>query len=290
MLATTIEKEVMKFDDLCYILPNEIGKILRECPISGRNIEILRNYFKKESLVLAILMNNPASFKMLEIIYGSSIPELPMDNFIYNSLSAQALRSRLNKVIEFCCNIIHDSIGFGKFKIANFGSGPGRDTFAIARYFCSKNISLQIFNIDIDGDAINKGREIAEEPCFRKFNNPVFLEGNFLKHQFKQEIKLGMLIGVLCSISKKKCISVLKKLRDNFDREGILIASCVAPAMKECDPKMDYILEYIAGWVLDYKFLEELKEIFFEGGWDVREDDNFSDCFGFHNMVFGKIK
>jgi len=243
-------------------------------------------YFRR-SFVSRILMENPASFEMLEMVYTGKGIEAEVDRYAINCLGARALRSRLRSVIVHLENIILEKIfqGNKNIKILNLGSGSGRDLIDVL----SKNPYFRDYvslaeSVDTDEKAIRKGREMARE----KGVKVDFVQKNMLSLSYRNEIDIILIIGVLCGLEERKCITVLKRIKRYLSKGGIIIASNVMEEMLKKDPLTSYILGDILGWNLEYKTPEVLKRIFELVGYEWR--GAFFDKFKFHAMGVGILK
>lgn len=142
-----------------------------------------------------------------------------------------------------------------------------------------------IFNLDSDPEALLFGEFLVKK--FPSIQNLFSVEGSFVTTQIRG-MDIGWLIGVLCGMTPKQCIALLRILKKNFKKGGILAASSISPEMEKKDPIIFRLATGIGGWPLVPKTRQELEIIFKKAGYDPV--DSFSDIHGFHNMVVGKLK
>jgi hypothetical protein len=113
-------------------LPIYIKDILLEKFQGPVDEKIVKQYFRKNSFLSRVLMKNPATFKMLELLYTGEDIEGSIDRYSFNTPSAQAMRNRLLSVTNIARSIIRERANKKiEMKVSNLGSGPGRDTIEI---------------------------------------------------------------------------------------------------------------------------------------------------------------
>jgi len=188
------------------------------------------------------------------------------DRYVFESLSGRALKNRISSVSERVTEIIKGKIDTnnGKIKIANFGSGTGRDTIEIFLKNPNFRKFVLVDCIDIDGEALKISKELFQEKELSNFN---FVEKNIMKLPYNREIDIGLLVGVLCGLPYRSCMIVLRKIRKYLKKGGILVASNVLKRMKDEDPLTAWLISGIVGWKLVYKTESELQNLFEESGY-----------------------
>ena len=267
-------------------LPVDIKDILLEKFQRLEDKEIVEKYFRKHSFLSEVLMKNPATFKMLELIYtGENIRGL-IDRYSFNTPSAQALRNRLLSVTSIARRIIKAKANKKiEMKVFNLGSGPGRDTIEIlaGNSYLTDFVSMDC--IDIDSEALEKGKELMEK---ENLIGITFTQGDIVRLKYRDEIDLGLMIGVLCGLEHRTCVTVLKRIKRSFKKGGIIIASNVLKSMPEKDPFMSYLLKDIIGWKLIYKDSEEICQIFKEAGYEWK-GIFYDEATRFHGLGIGKV-
>jgi len=248
-------------------LPESMSRMLVETFLFHRDLNVLERkslskYFRKNSYISRVLMENPSTFRMLEAVYDNNVDQNnAIDIYLSNSLSGQALRDRLSAVTDIVRKMV---AGDRKNKkIANLGSGPGYDTITVAK----NNPMVSAVCIDTDRDALTRGAHLAK---VRNVNNIEFIESSLMSLSFKNEIDIGVMIGILCGLEKRNCVIVLKKVKKYFRPGGKLIVSNISTTARYGDPFMAYLLENVIGWKLVYKTTGFLREMIEEAGykWD----------------------
>lgn len=272
--------------DFLLQLPPNIGDILLNESQQPLDKEIVKKYFREHSFTTEVLMKNPATFKMLELIYTGKDIQGAIDQYAFRSLSSQALRNRLSSVTDSVRTMIKMKVNKGnRMKVLNLGSGSGRDIIGILSEDSYIANVISVDCVDIDPEALQKGNELIKGENYREIN---FIEGNFLRLAYRKEIDLGLLIGVLCGLERRSCITVLKRIRRYFKEGAVLIASNVSKNMPEKDPFMSYLLKEITGWKLVYKTPEELHQIFEEAGYEWK-GIFYDEPTKFHGMGVGVV-
>lgn len=246
----------------------------------------------KASFIPRVLMKDPGTYKMLEKIYLEK-GENEIDKYFIESKSGQALRDRLNAVIQYGIKNIPQmqlQLEIDNFKIVNYGCGTARDTIAILEGL-SKNNQTDISKFTIDCIDINAGalKKVASLIKVNKLQNFNLIKNNFLRINYQNEVALGFLIGVLCGLKIEDCIIILKKIRKHFMEGGLLVASNVSTTMREKDFDMAHILKNEIGWELIYKTSLELKYIFERAGYEW-EGCFYDTPLKFHIMGIGTPK
>ncbi len=267
-------------------LPSNVSKTILNGFFENNEQRKVVNYFKRNSFFADILMENPGTFQMLEKVYaGEQVPST-IDRFLQESKSARALRNRLEAVITRTTKEVEVLLAQQSgVDIVNFGSGAGRDTIELFLRNPSFKDSVFVTCIDIDSNAIEKGKELAEKHGVS--DNFCFIKGNMLKPSEKK-FDIGLMIGVLCGIEAVKAMKVLKRVHSYFKQNGILIVSNVLNTMTADDPFMSYVLKEIIGWNLVYKTPSTLKEILESAGYKPQQDFFFDEPFKYHVMVVAK--
>lgn len=267
-------------------LPVYITDILLEKSQQPSDKEIVKKYFREHSFISKVLMKNPATFKMLELIYTGKDIQGAIDRYAFNSPSGQALQNRLSSVIDSARTIIKMKVNRGiKVKVVNFGSGSGRDTIEVLAGNSYLTNSVSIDCVDIDPEALQKGKELMKR---RNLTGITFIQGDLIRLAYRKEIDLGLMIGVLCGLEHRACIAVLKRIKRYFKKGAILMASNVLKSMPEKDPFTSYLLEGIIGWRLIYKTPEEIRQIFEKAGYEWR-GIFYDEPTRFHGMGVGVV-
>lgn len=244
----------------------------------------LRDTFEKE-YIPKVLMQDPGTFKMLEQIYLKQAGG-PIDQYFIKSLSGQALRQRLDAVINYGVSYLTKIIPLQKeVRIVNYGSGTARDTIGIMTTLRENRIPIDkviVDCIDINEEALTKASSLIEAAGLAANFN--LIQDSLLGVKYKKAVDLGLMVGILCGLPFKDCVAILSKVKKHL--RGILIASNVLTTMVDRDLVMAYFLRDIIGWLLVYKSPAELQKIFEAAGY------KWLDCFfdlplKFHAMGVG---
>lgn len=269
-------------------LSKEAKELIRGLPtnISNYVLEKLENgydetikYFEENSPISSILMADPGSHEMLELIYTGENIHGEIDNYFYNCLAGQALRNRLscitNKLNTFC----KDNF----LNILNLGCGTARDTIGL------KNKTINAYCVDVSTDALEIGISLSRQ---HNMNNIKFIHKSMteLPKSYYGIADIVLLIGIFCSLDDRVCSIILKKIKKYLKPGAIVIASNVSEKMLQEDPFTAFLLEKIIGWKLVYKTPERLKKIFEHAGFNWIENELFYDePYQFHMMGVAKF-
>lgn len=289
-MKSKVLNEKVKLSEVTTQLPSEIDEnSLRESyEVFGR--ENLIRLFKKQSIIAQLLMEDPGTFKMLEIVYTGKVLDDVIDRYLLNSLPAQALRNRLAAVIFYLDWQIRKMIENnerGLIKIVNLGSGSARDIITLMAKNTGAFDSVFVDCVDIDSEALTTAKRLAQEA--KVSSNLNFIQRDLISCPYRGELDLGVLVGILCGLDYRKCVILLKKIKRYFKKGGVLIASNVATHMLKQEPFFSQIvLGDIIGWKLVYKTTEELRRIFEEAGYEWI-DVFYDEPTRFHAMGVGRV-
>ena len=112
---------------------------------------VVKQYFSEHSFISKVLMENPATFKMLELIYTGKDIQGVIDQYSFSSQSSQALQNRLSSVVDRVGTMIKIKIDKkNRMKILNLGSGSGRDIIGVLSEdsYIANLISVDCVDID----------------------------------------------------------------------------------------------------------------------------------------------
>ncbi len=245
--------------------------------------EEMIGFFRKTSKISKMLMSNPGTYEMLEAVYTEESGEGEVDKYLLSSVSAQALRNRLSAVITWLKRFFSASKGQ---KMLNLGSGTARDTLGAVAISPVQYQPSFVDCVDCDRGALR----IAENIARMKEINRIFkfTHGNLTQLPYRDEIDLGLLIGILCGLEHRVCVALMRSVRKYFRSGGIVVASNVLQSMLEKDHTFAQILREIIGWKLVYKTPQEVEDIFEEAGY------KWAGCFfdeptRFHVMGIGIV-
>lgn len=269
--------------DLAFLdrLPSEIK------PYQSSNIKDITRHFKETSIISRMLMKDPGTFEMLEIVYTRKNLKEKVDKYLLGSLSTQALRDRLTSIVSYLVPQIEKIITRnGNIMIINLGSGVARDTICALNGNSHLANSVSVDCIDINAKALATARQLVKARGLDKSFR--FIQTNLVQLPYKKEADLGLLIGVLCGLEHRTCVVILRKIKRYFKKGGILIVSNVLETMLERDSVFASVLKNIIGWKLIYKTPQELREIFEEAGYEWK-DVFYDEPTRFHAMGVGMI-
>ena len=229
----------------------------------------LKEYFRKNSFFAKILMENPGTFEMLEKVYlDIKMPGI-IDEYLFGTLSAKALKNRFLAVANWLQETMKQLVNHkGSIKVVNLGSGPGRDTVEALMKISYLKDRIHINCVDIDIRAVEVGKNLVEEKNLA--SSFTFINRSLMKLAFREELDLGLLIGVLCGLETDVCVFLLKRIKRYFKKGGLLIVSNVLETMEERDSFMAFILRRVIDWNLVYKIPDKLKKIILEAGYKWR--------------------
>ena len=260
-------------------------KNYRGLPVSSEIEEKAYDYFIGHSVITAATVANRGSSVTTEFLYDESGSRLtsPIDKYFLQAKAGRATRARLAVIEKEVFKIIEE---YRRKKndvlIGNLGSGPGRDVINTLCHY--RHISnVKAVNIDKDGKALERGKRMAVAKGVDRLIE--FVETDFLRYRPAKKFDIVLLIGILCPLEIKTCITYLGILKRLLVENGYLIASNASKKMLEEDPFTCYLMEWTANWKLVYKDEEEMKQFYQEAGYVWK--GCFLDPYGFHIMGIG---
>lgn len=256
-----ITKLFLDFSSISCI-PHEIGQLLGD-PVKFRDLKVLQ-FFLQNSEISRILYKNPADFEMLERVYfGSSIRTGKgngVDEWLSGSLPGQALRDRLKTVTDWLSEklpVFLDQNG-RHFKLVDFGSGPGPYAFETIKKMGRSDLHWDC--VDIDRLALAIGSIRAEK--FDLQEKVTFRSANFMRVFPEQKGNFGLMIGILCGMTKSDAINCLSVLREHLEKDSeFLVATLLTKSFEEA-PEVFRVLCNVIGWQLRPKTISEVEEIY----------------------------
>jgi len=255
-------------------LPKEVSGILKESFLEGRiakNVSewnIVLDYFQNNSKIIPALTENPGTYTMLEKMYHFEKVSGVIDNYFLESIAGgQALRNRYDIVTGKACEHIEDILKTQDVCLMlDIGSGPGRNCIDICRKKPQLNHHITIDCIDINKDAIRLGRKLVKQYGIKQVQ---FVEESMtqLKDRYPHNVDYALLIGILCSLTYKEKVKLMRRLRKYFKPGARIVAAALTVEMAKKDLLCAYILREITGWGLQYPEFGQLKDAFIESGW-----------------------
>jgi len=243
------------------------------------------DYFISHSVITAATVANRGSSVTTEFLYDKDSSRLPshIDKYFLQAKAGKAVKARLAIIEKELFKIIEEyRENKDDILIGNLGSGPGRDVINTLCHY--RHISnVKAVNIDKDGKALERGKRMAMAKGIDHLVE--FVETDFLRYRPARKFDILLLIGVLCPLEIKSCITYLKVLKKLLAENGCLIVSNSSKKMLEEDPFTCYLMGWTANWRLVYKDEEELRKIYQEAGYAYK--GCFLDSYGFHIMGIG---
>lgn len=256
-------QRIIDFSDV-EVLPAEIRELISS-PTTFSDPRVLE-YTTKNSAIARILHENPASDRMLRIVYPDT-DKHPLteglDRFLSRSFSGQALRDRL----DICSRWLADHFVSPDFFIGDFGGGSGSYAFETLRIKePPQRFQWQI--LDLDAEAVYICRQRASEKNWAGIISA--REGNFMSSKSVQEkYDYAILIGVLCGMDHETAIKCLRRIQSHLKPGAEILAATLLMRAFEEDPRTFRLLCNVGGWQLRPKYTSEVTEIFSEAGWRI---------------------
>jgi len=267
----------LKTPEALYLLeniPRKVAKILINGFLKGSHgsetddwPEVV-DYFQSNSQIIPALTKNPGTFSMLEKMYHFEEVWDPIDIYFKMSRAGgQALRNRYDAVNNYAITHINEVLARqAHCLVVDIGSGPCRNGIDMCLRNPTYRGKVKFDCIDVDPLAINLGEDLIRE---NKLNNIEFIKKSMtrLNGRYSGNVDYGLLIGVLCGLTKPQKIDLLAKIKPYFRKGASLMAAALLDQMAKFDLLCAYILRETTGWGLQYPPLGELKEVFERAGW-----------------------
>lgn len=260
-----------------------------ELPTSSDTEEKARRYFAQTSTISAAVMADPGSFVVTELLYDGNKhnkTNSTIDNYFWESMAGKAVRSRLEAVIEKVSILIDNYLQHQEnLRILSLGSGPGRDIINILTNH-PRASQVRAICVDKNETALQEGKSKAKRAGVDHLVE--FTNGNFLNRGIvpSSEFDIALLIGILCPLDAKTCVTLLKLGKRFLKKEGCIVASNASKTMSAEDPFTCYIMERMGSWRLNFKDENEMQKIFESAGYIWQ--GYFTDEYNFHIMGMGE--
>jgi len=256
-------------------IPGEVRRILEHGFLSGKHGQDVKDwdevvaFFLANNRIIPALTANPGTYTMLERMYHFKKVHGPIDEYFKRCLSGgQALRNRYDAVTKVASTHVQEVIAErGKCFMIDIGSGPGRNPIDM----CLRNPSfpekLRVDCIDIDPEAIAKGEELLAQS---RLLNIFFIQKSMTKlnGRYDGNVDYGLMIGILCGLTRPERIGLLQRIRPYFRKGARLVAASLLEEMAIRDLLCAYILRETTGWGLQYPPLGKLQGVFEDAGWE----------------------
>lgn len=256
-------------------IPRDVARVLIKGFLDGTHgIEMVGwdkvvEYFQINSRIIPALTINPGTYTMLEKMYHFEQVQNPIDEYFAMGLAGgQALRNRYDAVTNHAIFHVNEILARQEnCLMIDIGSGPGRNGVDMCLRNPIYRNRLKIDCIDIDSEAIALGKKFTKK---HNLSNISFVQQSMtnLNGRYEGKVDYGILIGVLCGLTRPERIGLLSKIRPYFRKGARLVGASLIEKMAYDDLLCAYILRETTGWGLQYPFLGELKEVFEAAGWE----------------------
>jgi ubiquinone/menaquinone biosynthesis C-methylase UbiE len=256
-------------------LPPKIRSILVDGFLRGLTGEEVPGWeevvsFFRESRTMFKLSENPGTSFGTDLMYKLIPAADPIEEyFLMSKAGGVSLRGRFDSVVSKSIGFIGEKLEKGKScLIADFGAGAGTTAVEIIELMKRERNRIRIDCIDIDEKSLSIGRELCKKKGIKEI---AFVRSDMAKlrdfYKDDNKIDLGLLIGVLCGMTYRQRVLLLKTLKRYFKPGGKIVAAALLEKMAQDDLLSAYILRETTGWHLHYRPLGELKAAFEEAGW-----------------------
>jgi len=255
-------------------IPENVAKILIRGFLRGTHgvetigWEKVVEYFRANSRIIPALTENPGTYSMLEKMYHFEEVWGPIDiYFKMSKAGGQALRNRYDAVNNYAIAHINEVLAKQNHcLVIDVGSGPGRNGIDMCLHNPIYRKRVKFDCIDIDPLAVKLGEKLVLK---HKLANFSFIRTSMTKlnGRYPDNVDYGLLIGILCGLTRPERIGLLRKLKPYFRKGARLMAASLSEEMAQEDLLCAYILRETTGWGLQYPPLGELREVFEEAGW-----------------------
>jgi SAM-dependent methyltransferase len=259
------------FKKLQLFLPDLDLKNFMDPVVRQKNIKIIGD----RSSMMEEIIKNKGGWLMPQKVYNGDPVFLTrakdhdsrLEEFIFNLPYTRSLLTRFDYLSNnlFPREIARILEKKGKAKIASFGSGTGEDVMTSLQYF---NGEVKADFFDIDHLGLTLGRDMAEK---RGIQNQVAFYQEDIRSISRKNYDLGMLVGVICPLPDPLAERVLRALKNNLAPKGRLIVSSSASKMESEDLVGRFLIEYCAGWHLQFRDERRLKKLGEKVGYGVVE-------------------
>ena len=258
--------------NLLEVLPTEIAETFREgflAGLPGKEVDgwnKVVEYFNENSPIIREITKEPGTYSMLEKIYTGTNLQTSLDHALCYTLSSEALRNRIEAVIEFTRAYLRSKVLSNNRKplVLNLGAGTGRDTIEVCKRELLVAQKTEIHCIDLDPEALATGINIARSA---RVSNIRFLQKDISRLKYRKEADFGLLIGILCPLEFNYCVRFLRIIKRYFKPGAPVIAACVLEEMLKKDLFTAYLLREICGWELCFRRPGEVRRMFEEAGY-----------------------
>ncbi len=271
----TLSPEIAEKFEICYLNADTESKAARD----------VLSYLAKHSQITRIVQKDITSSLPFEYLYLKKSVASPIDTYFLLGKAGQAVYQRFTALKTHLPHIIRSEAekkNPGEYKILNIGSGPSHEMIEILTENPDLARMTHITCVEPDGEAISIGTHRVSELGLS--DNFTFVQEKF--QDFRGSgFNMLLLIGILCPISTRISIKILKVLKHFLRPDAVAVFSTVQTIMGEEDPLTDYIM-HLGGLHLDYKSDYEPCEIARAAGW--KPVGFFFDEFGYNCMTVAR--
>ena len=271
-------------------LSQEIAEKFKICylnaDIENQYAKDVLSYLSENSQIIRIVQRDRTSSLTFEYLYQKKPVEGQVDVYFPQGKAAQGIYQRLMALKTNLPNIIRreaEKKNLDEYKILNIGSGPSHEMIEILMENPDLAKVLHVTCVEPDGEAIRIGAQRVAELDLS--DNFTFVQGKFQDFE-GSGFDMLLLIGILCPISTRVSIKILKGLKNHLRPEGVTVFSTVQTIMGEEDPLTDFIMR-LTGWCMDYKSDHEPYEIARAAG--MEPISRFFDEFGYNCMTVARL-
>jgi SAM-dependent methyltransferase len=245
--------------------------------------KIGRWYLSHDSQLAYHISKDPGSWECMEVIYENKprpfnrwFPGIA-DRLFLGSKACKATRNRKNIAATTLMELVKQyAIPGDEFSVVSLGSGPAHDVITV---LCNIDPRLLVFAtcIDIDESALEHGRNLATNA---RLTNLEFVKKDVRRVDNTRKYDVASIIGLMEYLSYDNSVMFLSWVRSLLKPDGRIFISNMREHV------LTRIMDFFGRWVLDYKLLEELKEIAEVAGFEVEK--SFYEEQGLHSFVIGK--
>lgn len=208
------------------------------------------------------------TWRAMEIIYHHPFPKrfTPrglVDEYYWYGLNCQALRNRFKLAKHELRKAILEFTDKEEIKLMSLACGSAQTAIESIAEFKANNVIIKAFLVDIDQDALDRARDLAElhgvssQIQFHQAN--ISEEADIFKNFQPHIVEM---LGFLDYVEKEKAVHFIKKIHAGLADDGILITCNIAPNPEQ------HFLTWVIDWPMVYREASDLAEIAEESGFN----------------------
>jgi len=207
-----------------------------------------------------------ASWKALDIIYNHPFNAKKgisgrVDHFWWSIQNCQAIRNRYKLVKKEVRKAIQKFANRKEVRLISLACGSAQAVIEIMSEFKSQGLIVKTLLVDIDQEALNYARGLAEE-------NGVIDQIDIRKSNILKIVKIASdfkpqiieMLGLLDYIENKLAIRLIQRIYESLGEEGIFLTCNIAPNIER-----NFVTQVI-NWPMVYRKPKELSEIIEKSG------------------------